>query len=82
MGWVVNATPQLLYLRSSTYFIARWVGRRAGLDGCGKSHPRDSTPGPFIVVIIIISSSSSSNRVVVVMVVVVVIVVFVSVTHV
>jgi hypothetical protein len=41
MGWVVNATPRLLYLRErpGTHCIGGWVGPRAGLDGCGKSRP-------------------------------------------
>jgi hypothetical protein len=40
-GWVVNATPRPLYLREGldTRFIGGWVGPRAGLDECGKSHP-------------------------------------------
>jgi len=48
MGWVVNATPRLLYLRErpSTHCIGSWVGLRAGLDRCGKSRlHRDSIPG-------------------------------------
>ena len=48
-GWVVNATPQLLYPqeRAGTYRIGGWVGLRAGLDSCGKYHPhRDLIPGP------------------------------------
>ena len=33
--------------RPSTLCIGRWVGRRAGLDRCGKSRPHwDSIPGP------------------------------------
>jgi len=33
--------------RPGTHSIGSWVGPRAGLDGCGKSHPnRDSIPGP------------------------------------
>jgi hypothetical protein len=32
--------------RPSTHFIGGWVGPRAGLDGCGKSHPHQvSIPG-------------------------------------
>jgi len=49
MGWVINATPRLLYPRerTSTHYVGGWVGPRAGLDGCGKSRPhRDSIPGP------------------------------------
>jgi len=39
MGWMVNATPQPLYLRErpGTHCTGGWVGARAGLDGCGKS---------------------------------------------
>ena len=50
MGWVVNAKPRPLYPRerSGTHCLGGWVGPRAGLDRCGKSHPhRDSIPGPF-----------------------------------
>ena len=33
--------------RPGTHCTGGWVGRRAGLDGCGKSRPhRDSIPGP------------------------------------
>ena len=41
MRWVVNATSQPLYLRErpGTHCIGGWVALRAGLDGCGKSHP-------------------------------------------
>jgi len=49
MGWVVNATPRPLYPREGpgTHCIGSWVGPRAGLDGCEKSHPyRNSIPGP------------------------------------
>ena len=48
-GWVVNATPRPLYPRErpGTHCIGDWVGLRAGLDGCGRSHPhRDSIPRP------------------------------------
>jgi len=32
--------------RPGTLWIGGWVGPRAGLDGCGISHPhRDSIPG-------------------------------------
>jgi len=51
MGWVVNATTRPLYPqeRPGTHCIGGWVGRRAGLDGCGKSCPhRDSIPRPSI----------------------------------
>ena len=47
-GWVVNATPRLLYPREwpPTPCIGGWVGPRAGLKGCGKSRPhRDSITG-------------------------------------
>jgi len=49
MGWVVNATLRPLFSRErpGTHCIEGWVGRRAGLDECGKSRPhRDSIPGP------------------------------------
>jgi len=39
--------PAVLYPpeRPGTHFTGGWVGPRAGLDGCGKSHPhRDSIP--------------------------------------
>ena len=48
--WVINATTWPLYPRKRpvTHCIGGWVGPRAGLDWCGKSHPhRDSIPGPF-----------------------------------
>ena len=41
--------PRSLYPRKrpDTHCIGGWVGVRAGLDGCGKSHlKRDSIPGP------------------------------------
>ena len=40
-GWVVNATPRPIYPREKpgTPRIRGWMGLRAGLDGCGKSHP-------------------------------------------
>ena len=40
-GWVVNATPRPLYPRErpGTHCIGGWVDPRAGLDGCGESHP-------------------------------------------
>jgi len=47
--WVVNVTPRPLYPRErpSTHCVGGWVGRRAVLDGCGKSRPhRDSIPEP------------------------------------
>ena len=39
---MVKATPQPLYPqeRPGTHFIGGWVGPRAGLDGCVKSHPQ------------------------------------------
>ena len=39
-GWVVNAMPQPLYPgeRRSTHWIRSWVGPRASLDRCWKSH--------------------------------------------
>jgi hypothetical protein len=44
MGWVVNATPWPFYSRErlGTHCTRGWVGPRAGLDGCIKSH---SPPG-------------------------------------
>ena len=48
MGWVIIATARLLYPRErpGTHCIQCWVGPRAGLDGCVKSHlDRDSFPG-------------------------------------
>jgi hypothetical protein len=41
MGWVVNLTHRPLYPRGrlGTHCIGGWMGRRAGLDGCGKSRP-------------------------------------------
>jgi hypothetical protein len=47
MGWVVIATPRSLYPREGPgRRIGGWVGRRTGLDGCGKSRPHwDSIPG-------------------------------------
>jgi len=40
-GLVVNVMPRPLYAleRSGINCIGRWVGPRAGLDGCGKSRP-------------------------------------------
>jgi hypothetical protein len=52
MGWVVNATPRPLYSRErpGTHCIEGLVGRRAGLDGCGKSRPhRDSIEEQYII---------------------------------
>jgi hypothetical protein len=40
-GWVVNATPWAalpLGESASIHFIGGWVGPRASLDGCRKSH--------------------------------------------
>jgi hypothetical protein len=48
-GWVVNATPRLLYPREEPviHCIGGWVGPIDGLDGCGKSRTyRESIPGP------------------------------------
>jgi hypothetical protein len=48
-GWVVSTTPRPLYPRErpGTLYTGGWVGPRAGLDVCEKSHPqRDSIPGP------------------------------------
>jgi hypothetical protein len=48
-GWVVNATPRPLYPRErpGTHSTGGWVGPRAGLEGCRKSHHhRDSIHGP------------------------------------
>jgi hypothetical protein len=47
-GWVVNTMPQLLCPHQSpcTPCIGGWVGPRASLDGCRKSHPhQDVIPG-------------------------------------
>jgi hypothetical protein len=47
-GWVVSTTPQPLYPRErpGTHCAGGWVGPRAGLDVCEKSHPyQDSVPG-------------------------------------
>jgi len=49
MGWEHTCTPWPLCPRKmpGTHFIEGWLGPKAGLDGCRKSHPhRDSTPGP------------------------------------
>ena len=46
-GWVVSTTSRPLYPRErpGTHCTGGWVGPRAVLDGCGKSHPhRDSIP--------------------------------------
>ena len=47
LEWVSGQqhSPAALYPRErpGTHFTGRWVGPRAGLDRCGKSHPhRDS----------------------------------------
>jgi hypothetical protein len=41
MGWMVNAKPRPIYSRKwpRTHWLGGWVGLRAVLDGCGKSHP-------------------------------------------
>ena len=50
MEWVVKSTnPAALPpgKRPGIHCLRGWVGPRASLDGCGKSHPhRDSIPGP------------------------------------
>ena len=49
MELVVNATLRPLYPqeRPGAHCIGGWVGPRAGLDGCGKTHPHwVSIPGP------------------------------------
>jgi hypothetical protein len=49
MGWVVNPTPRLPYPRErpGTHCIGGWVGPKAGLEMCEKSHfSRDSNTGP------------------------------------
>jgi len=49
MGWVVNATLRPLNPqgKAGIHCIGGWVGHKAGLDGCGKSHfHRASIPGP------------------------------------
>jgi len=40
-GWAVNATSRPLYPweRPGIHCIGGWVGPRAGLEVCGKSHP-------------------------------------------
>lgn len=46
-GWVVNATLRPLYAlgkRPNTHGTGGWIGPKAGLEWCGKSH-WDSTPG-------------------------------------
>jgi len=51
MRWVVKATLRPLFpgKRPGTQFTAERVGRRASLDGCGKSrNRRDSISGPSI----------------------------------
>jgi hypothetical protein len=48
-GWVVSTTARPLYPRErpGTHCTGGWVGPRAGLGVCEKSHPhRDSVPGP------------------------------------
>ena len=48
-GWVVSTTPRPLYPpeRPGIHCTGGWVGPRAGLDVCGKPHPKqDSIPGP------------------------------------
>jgi len=40
MRWVLNATAGPLYPRErpGTHCLGGWMGSRAGLNGCGKSH--------------------------------------------
>jgi hypothetical protein len=48
-GWVVSTMPRPLYPRErpGTHCTGGWVGPRAGLDVCEKSHPhRDSISAP------------------------------------
>jgi hypothetical protein len=48
-GWVVSTTHWPFYPRGrpGTHCTGGWVGPRAVLDVCEKSHPhRDSIPGP------------------------------------
>ena len=48
VGGQRHAPTALARERPGTNCIGGWVGTRAGLDGCGNSHPyRDSIPGPF-----------------------------------
>ena len=46
-GWSTPRPGRFIPQESpGTHCIGGWVGPRAGLDGCGKSHPhRDSIPG-------------------------------------
>jgi hypothetical protein len=43
MGWVANATPRPLQPRErpGTHYVGGWVGPRAGVDRCGKTHPAE-----------------------------------------
>ena len=62
-GFVVNVTPRPLYPqeRAGTYCTRGWVRPRAGLDGCGRSHPhRDSIAGPSSQ--LVISSNTVSVK--------------------
>ena len=46
--------PAALLLRKirGTHFAWGWMGLRAGLDGCEKSHPhRESIPGPCCIIV-------------------------------
>jgi hypothetical protein len=47
VGGQRHATTALPPERPGTHFAGRWVGSRAGLDGCGKSRlHRNSLSGP------------------------------------
>ena len=48
--WVVSATFRLPYAWEGpgTHCIRGWVGLRAGLDGCGKTHPRRGSNLPTV----------------------------------
>ena len=49
-GWVVTDMPRPLYCQElpGTHRIGGWVGPRASLDSCEKSHPHQgSIPGPY-----------------------------------
>jgi hypothetical protein len=49
MEWVVKDTFRPFYPQDipRTFCTGGWVGKMAGLDGCGRSCPhRDSIPGP------------------------------------
>jgi hypothetical protein len=50
MGWVINATPCLLYPRKipGTHCTGGWVEHRAGLEECGKSRPQTGFDHPSV----------------------------------